>query len=288
MREHRQWLCWRLVPRENQKPTKIPYSPITGLLASVTDPNTWATFAEAVAASVKYSGIGFVFTKNDYFCGIDLDDTSNAIARALQSEIFKELNSYSERSPSGRGLHIVVKAELPGIGRRRGSIELYDNKRFFTMTGDVFHNVPIAERQIEVEARYNQMGAPPQEYKHGEDQKETHTDENILEIAANAANGEKFSKLYAGKWGEFYKSQSEADFALIDIIGFYTQNEKQVVRLFRASELGKREKEKRDNYVYPMVKKAVMNELQLCLPFGILQPNFRPPCKSECNRKSIR
>ncbi len=39
MRDLRQWLCWRLEERDG-KPTKIPYSPLTGSKASITDPKT--------------------------------------------------------------------------------------------------------------------------------------------------------------------------------------------------------------------------------------------------------
>ena len=63
MRDLRQWLCWRSEERDG-KPTKIPYSPLTGQRASSTTPGTWAGYEEAVRACEDhvYGGIGFVFT----------------------------------------------------------------------------------------------------------------------------------------------------------------------------------------------------------------------------------
>src|SRR5215203_2399045 len=74
IRDLRQWICWRSEERDG-KPTKIPYSPLTGSKASSTNPNTWASYSEAVVAYKEgsYDGIGFVFTKEDEFVGVDLD-----------------------------------------------------------------------------------------------------------------------------------------------------------------------------------------------------------------------
>jgi primase-polymerase (primpol)-like protein len=56
---------------------------------------------------------------------------------ARQIKVFEAFDSYSEISFSGNGLHIIVEGEIPS-GRRRGCIEMYDNARFFTVTGNSF------------------------------------------------------------------------------------------------------------------------------------------------------
>lgn len=262
MRAHRQWICWQLKERAGAKPTKLPINPHTGQFASVTEPNDWGSYEEAVAASKNFSGIGFVFTKSDPFAGIDLDEThDDAEAYARQIKIFKEFSSYSELSPSGRGLHIIIKANLPGKGRRRASIELYDNERYFTMTGDVHHNAPIENRQELAELLYTQMGGAPETYRYGDDQAEKQTDENIIAIASKASNGDKFQALFAGDWNGLYPSQSEADFALVDIVAFYTQNRQQIARIFLKSGLGQRDKAKRSAYIGYMVEKSFDRQL---------------------------
>src|SRR5215207_6086067 len=74
MRDLKQWVCYRVEERDG-KPTKVPYSPLTSSKASSTDPGTWGSYAEAVTAceSCGHDGIGFVFTKEDPYCGVDLD-----------------------------------------------------------------------------------------------------------------------------------------------------------------------------------------------------------------------
>jgi hypothetical protein len=74
LRAYQQFVVWRYVDRGGPTPTKLPFSPRNGQVASVTDATTWATFNESVAAfdNGGFDGIGFVFTNADPFAGIDL------------------------------------------------------------------------------------------------------------------------------------------------------------------------------------------------------------------------
>lgn len=277
LQELRQWVIWRLEKREGAKPTKVPYAPRPGgPKAAVTDPSTWGSFEDACRAPMTclepcdsdlpleqtgYSGIGFVFTEDDDYCGIDLDDThGDQEAYARQLKIFKEFNSYSELSPSGAGLHIIIKGKLPH-GRRRASIEVYSKERYFTMTGNVQHAVPIQERQELLELLFDQMGGPAATYVYGQEKDQTESDEDVIAKAMAAVNGDKFKRLFTGDWQTLYPSQSEADFALTDIIAFYTQNSAQIARIFRQSSLGQRDKAQRDDYIGYMVRKSFDRQL---------------------------
>lgn len=259
MRIYPQWVVWRYEDTDSKKPTKVPYSAKTGHLASVTDPNTWAGFDECVNAmsSGWYAGIGFVLTENDPYSFIDLDDTKgDQTALDRQIKIFNEFNSYAERSPSGSGLHIIVKGAIPS-GRRRSFIEVYSSLRYMTMTGDVYRNAPINDCNELLNVLWCQMGQGSVAVAHYAGLAEAkETDEQVYNRAVAAANGDKFAELYAGKWEGMYASQSEADFALVDIIAFYTQNRAQISRMFRASGLGQRDKAKRDDYVSYMLNKC--------------------------------
>src|SRR5215217_6339328 len=131
IRALRQWLVWRLEERDG-KPTKIPYSPATGLKASSTTPENWASYQEAVRACKEhgYDGIGFVFSKDDPFCGVDLDgclDPKTGELEGWARQIVEELDSYTEISPSGTGVHILIRATLPEGRNRKG--------RYFTVSG---------------------------------------------------------------------------------------------------------------------------------------------------------
>lgn len=264
MQAFNQWVCWRYEALDAIKPTKVPYSALTGRKASVTDSQTWCSFDQAVNAAQGgwYSGIGFVLTENDPFAFIDLDDTKGDKALLdRQMEIYQSFDSYAERSPSGTGLHIIVKGSIPS-GRKRKFTEVYSSSRYMTMTGDVYRDHPIVDCNEQLNNLWEQLGGSNESasiYLGLADEKEP--DSTIIERAANAANGEKFNDLYQGNWQNYYSSQSEADLALINIIAFYTQSRIQIVRIFRASALGQREKAQRQDYVNFMLNKCFDNIL---------------------------
>jgi len=139
MKPYRHWVCWRLEERDD-KLTKIPYDPLTARHASSTDSRTWRSFDEAVAALEvgEYDGIGFVFSSGDPFTGIDLDKCRNPETGELEpwaAEIVAKSGSYAEASPSGTGVHIIVRGKAPN--KKRGRVEAYSSERYFTMTGRV-------------------------------------------------------------------------------------------------------------------------------------------------------
>lgn len=261
LQDFSQWILWRYEDLSGKKPTKVPYSAKTNRLASVDKPESWGTFAEVCATfenkALNYSGIGFVLTENDPFAFIDLDDSDGdqtAIDRQLK--IYNQFDSYAEKSPSGKGLHIIIKGEIPS-GRRRSFIEIYSSLRYMTMTGEVYRQAPIKNCSELLTQLWEQMGhgsIATQIYAGLAEAKET--DEEIISKATKAANGEKFLKIFNGEWQDLYQSQSEADFALVDMVAFYTQNTAQISRIFRNSALGKRDKAKRQDYVAYMLRRC--------------------------------
>lgn len=259
LRQLRQWVVWQYQETEGGKPTKVPYQASGPTLASVTNPATWASFDDCIAAlelaKGQLNGLGFVFTEQDAYTGIDLDATEDAAIYERQQKVYQEFDSYSERSVSGKGLHIIIKAKLLS-GRRRSSIEMYSANRFFTMTGEVYNNKPIIERQELAKILWDEMGKVKNNPTYQGEFNEKYTDAQVIEMALNAANGDKFKTLLDGKWQDLYSSQSEADFAFVDMVAFYTQARNQIVRIYRASPLGKREKANRPDYVEYMLNKC--------------------------------
>lgn len=219
---------------------KVPINPRTGQRASVTDPGTWATFEEARAAGHPH--VGFVLTSNDPFCIIDLDDKPEKPAsdtdRTTHERIRQAFETYTERSTSGRGYHVVLRG-IVGAGRRRGNVEVYDRERFMIFTGDVVRNVPITDQQARIEALVAEMPALD-----GAELVEVEPicpDEEIDRRARAAANGQKYAELYAGRWRQFkeYPSPSEADFALMEFLTFHSISNEQCRRMFKASGLNR-------------------------------------------------
>ncbi|CAN5728715.1 hypothetical protein BH24ACT22_BH24ACT22_12070 [soil metagenome] len=135
-----QWVNWRLEKR-GEEWTKVPYDPKTECRASSTNPLTWASFEEAFEAldASGYDGVGFVFCTGDPYVGIDLDgcrDPETGQLQAWAEKAVRNLDGYAEVSPSDTGVHVIVRGEVPrGSASRRGPVEVYDSKRFFTMTG---------------------------------------------------------------------------------------------------------------------------------------------------------
>ena len=144
--EYKQWVLWRGA-EANGRITKIPISPWSGKAAACDKPKTWSTYRHARYALRRHrcDGVGFVFTEADPFCGIDLDHcrASNGSICPDALALIKRLNSYTELSPSGTGAHILIKATLPGTGRRTDRIEMYNSGRYFTITGRHLSGTPL-------------------------------------------------------------------------------------------------------------------------------------------------
>jgi len=272
LRNYRQFCMWKYEKSDGEKPTKVPYCAQTGKHASVNNPQTWCSFDQAAhtleTLPQSYSGIGFVLTENDPFTFIDLDAPKSSdpaevdSINARQQTVFEEFDSYAEYSPSGKGLHIIVKGAIPS-GRKRSSIEIYSSQRFMTLTGNVYRKAPIRDYSDLIKSLWAQMGGEKLEKIKTKSIPQTEEDAEIIKSAKSAANGDKFSDLYdVGNWQKHnYPSQSEADQALINIIAFYSKNHEQIKRIFQSSKLGLRDKAKRNNYINPMIEKAFDREL---------------------------
>lgn len=136
LRQLPQWVNWRSEQR-NGKTTKVPKQP-SGENASSTASKTWSTFERVAQTNGQFNGIGFVFTKQAGYTGVDFDkcrDPKTGETEEWALDIIKELDSYTELSPSLTGWHVIVKGSLPLGGNRKGRVEMYDCERFFCMTG---------------------------------------------------------------------------------------------------------------------------------------------------------
>lgn len=128
-----QWVC-------AHAHCKLPMQATRNAPASSTNPDTWASFEEALWAVEHgyYDYLGFVFNDNG-IVGIDLDHAIvNGQLSPLAAEIYALCGSYAEISKSGTGLHIFVKGDIPFTGRNNlAGVEMYKTARFFIMTGDM-------------------------------------------------------------------------------------------------------------------------------------------------------
>lgn len=260
LREPR-WVCWRWEPR-NGKQTKVPIRP-DGQPAKSNDPSTWTSFEVCLAASMRYTGLGIGLMLGDGVVGVDLDHARDPESGALQQwaqEIIDELNSYTEVSPSGTGVHILCRGELPAGRRRKGQVEMYSEGRFFTITGHRLTNRDVEDRTAELAALHARIfGISVDGRRNGHSARRNGAsavpgaaadvgDQELIQRASEAKDGAKFARLWAGQWEGEYSSQSEADLALCNLLAFWTGGDAaRIDRLFRQSGL-MREKWNRDDY----------------------------------------
>lgn len=141
-----QWVCWRYEQRGG-KPTKVPIDARTGASAKTNDSSTWASYDAARAGVTRHScdGLGFVFTREDPYVGVDLDhciDEMGALGQKAQ-EIVAAFSTYTEVSPSGKGLHCILRGSVPSGAAHNAMldgqpVEVYSEGRYFCMTGEVW------------------------------------------------------------------------------------------------------------------------------------------------------
>lgn len=235
-------------------PDKSPYT-TSGHRASVTNPANWSDWYSTALTAAQWgngAGIGFVLSEDDDFTCIDLDVKDNTPPEQLERfwKIVQAFDSYTERSRSGRGLHIWIRGKV-GMGCRRDGVEVYSQQRFIVCTGDTLpgYAKPVEQRQELLDLLVAEIRAAAQT-NHVElvEQDETITDEELWQKAADASNGDKFKQLWTGDWaGIGYPSQSEADLSLLSMLCFYSKSNEQVRRLFRLSGLGQRDKAQKNN-----------------------------------------
>lgn len=242
-----QWVVWQSQLRKD-KPTKVPYNPLNHQKASSTEPSNWASFEHACEAflSGRYSGMGFVFSADDPFVGIDFDDCleNGKIAPDVLSHIHG-LNSYTEYSQSGRGLHVILSGKLPSHGRKstKHKIELYDNARFFVMTGAAVPEMPteINDRQDALDEFYRilfeiaeQQSLPLTQHHKAEEI----DDQAILAKMFASKHGSKIQALWNGVTSAYDNDHSSADQALCNHLSFWCNGDAVIVdRMFRSSGL---------------------------------------------------
>ncbi|WP_440006651.1 phage NrS-1 polymerase family protein [Halomicrococcus sp. SG-WS-1] len=251
--DYDQWVCWREQDRDG-KPTKVPVNPATGQYASATDPKTWTGFdhARLHASDGHADGVGFVFTADDPFVGVDLDaarDPDAGEPTDWATTIIETLDSYTEISPSGTGYHVLVEGTLPPGRNRRGDVEIYETARFFTVTGRHVSRTPVSihARSEELTTIYrDHVAADTDDQKRSntapstadeQPRSSTLSDADLIDRARSATNGEKFDRLWRGDITG-YDSQSEADMALCCLLAFWTGGDTgRMDSLFRQSDL---------------------------------------------------
>jgi archaellum biogenesis ATPase FlaH len=259
LRNHKQWLLWAYVRRKNRW-TKVPFSALDGERTSVTDMDRLVFFDVALKALATFKrhahGVGFVFTEDDPYCGIDLDDCRDPETGRLldwADELVKLFHSYTEVSPSGTGVKIIVRGQVPGGGNRSGLVEMYDHARYFALTGHVVIDAPrvIPDRQAQLDQLHQrmfdsskklaQLAHPSREPLRGGQVEQVQPSSPVLDPRLEAAlrdpSRSKLTRLWSGDI-RGYTTPSEADLALCSMLGVLLAYDPVAMdRMFRRSGL---------------------------------------------------
>lgn len=247
-----QWVPWRYEERGGKR-TKVPLDARDPRKrASATDSAAWAGFeaVRGVAAAAGVDGVGFVVTADGDLAGVDVDDCLDPVTRQLSllaAGAVAALASYTEVTPSGRGIRIWVRAPGASFERKKYpalNVELYTDKRFLTVTGHVLGEaVPVEERGEALARWWDSVGAAAE-------------DADLLRRARAAKSGEKFAALY-DRGEHDHGSDSEADLALCSMLAYWAGDDPDHVdRLFRASAL-MRSKWDREDYRERTITRAL-------------------------------
>ena len=183
------------------------------------------------------------------YVGIDLDkcrDPETGKIEPWAEAIIRELDSYTELSPSGRGFHIWVRGTLPQGPRRAGRVEMYDNGRYFTVTGNHFEGTPKTIEERDLSSLHSRLATLDPANK-----------KPPKSVTSADTGVSRFESLMTGGWEGLYPSQSEADLALCVMLARKHDCDPQKIDAeFRRSGLY-RDKWERQDYRDRTIKKAI-------------------------------
>lgn len=248
--DYPQWILWKYKQHESKKePSKVPVN-VVGKSISALNKKNWRTYGDAVNIYLKnqdkIDGIGFVFTEDDPFVGIDIDSIS--LINGWE-EIVERFDSYTEWSPSKKGLHIITKGytkEIKVGSHESGEIAIADANRFFTVTLDTMNGYEeIRENQEALDWLQNSLD-----------------DAKLLRAIVDSKDREKFIDLYGGIWANRYPSQSEADIAFCRLLANKEAPMHQIDRVYRKSKLMRdkwNEKRGDKTYGYNTIEKVFIS-----------------------------
>lgn len=244
---YKQWICWKYIEIDGKK-RKTPICPMTGKPAKTNDPSTWTSYARAVEKADDYDGIGFVFTEDDPFIGIDIDHCreKDGTLTDYAKSMIDRCGSYAEISPSGSGIHIIGmgKMDIEGSGKRTDTVEMYQKLRFFTITGnDVGGFKRIKNVQEVVDNVMKELSKKKESQVKVDDAKLTfdalpasEDDLTFLEKLFGYKNGHILKSLYEGENVLYGGDASRNDLYFCTYINWANGNDLEMTdRIFRSS-----------------------------------------------------
>lgn len=258
---------------ETERQEKFVISPTDGKWAKSNDPNTWVDFQTALKYAEENDCAGLSFAL-DGKCGITCIDLDKSISKdgkltASAEKLTQELaDTYAETSVSGNGIHIFVaddilhktyknRADLPD-----GEIEVYDNVRFISMTGNKRSKSNKLTKCPAATTSWlrGKLGRKSAEYDNKPRNIERQSDSDVIERIRRSKRGRDFDTLMSG--GAITGDKSRDDMILLNMLAFFSDCDRsQMEAIFRSSgrsvETGGQGQGKSSNYLARSIDKAV-------------------------------
>ena len=290
----RHWVCWgdanldfENMSKEERRKQKLPKNPHTGGNAMANNKDTWGTFIEALSALKRYNFKGLGFMLGEGYFGVDLDNCDNE----LKTEFVDTLQSYSEYSMSGNGIHIICKGTLPEGQRRKNNIEMYEKERYFIMTGNKINNFPIVDCTEKIKALHTKyLYTPTREPVETILDYEINTDIDMLDIGLekDAKLQELWYSYPSGSGG----NESETDLALISKIAYWCNNDFNAIKnrflespyYSRKDNYHRSKIDNRDDYLTNTINKAIYSSYSTAI---VDNTKFKQELQDERNKREI-
>jgi putative DNA primase/helicase len=158
LRDRDQWLLWRFEQKAGEKkPRKVPYYASglrrAGKQGAEDDRRALVGFDRACSAlrEANFDGLGFAFLPGDGLIGIDLDNVIDPETGQVQPRaagIIEACASFTEYSPSGKGVHIYCLGQTKSRKSNEIGVEMFCGRQFFTVTGRQFPGTKDCVSQI--------------------------------------------------------------------------------------------------------------------------------------------
>ena len=254
LRKDGKFCVWKYIDRDGHK-TKCPYDPHTGQFGASNDPKAFSSFSHAhlVLERYGYDGLGVGIFGD--VCAIDIDGCITADGKLSEKakDIISRMYSYTELSPSGKGIHILFRAPHFAydkskyyINNQSDGIEAYISgatNKFVTITGKRLVGSPhdLQERSTQL-SEVLETYMRRREWGWGERQEGEFTDLHLTDdeiLSMVVEHSPRFGSLLEGDISDYDNDQSRADMALCTKLAFYTRDPDQIDRIYRNSGLGR-------------------------------------------------
>lgn len=307
LKKEKRWCLYKIIQRDG-KNTKLPLMP-SAKPAKSNDKMTWHSYEDCIAALNRNIGEGLGFFLGEGYIGIDIDKVSDDImaysldyrASSMTADFLREISTYAELSPSKTGLHFIGKGKVPGERKRHKNLEIYDEGRFFTVTGNVIKDrdrnkvinidselKPLYEKYmpkttvINSEYRKNQVNTFYKENPFVQRYRQSSNDvlELLFEKGYFSYTGEDLRRIYYGNYESYFNSRSETDFFMLKRLLYYTSDINEAVSLIENSGLKREKWYKRrgnTNYIHYIANKAISSINQ----FYHWEKAYRPKRKTD-------